>query len=287
MLERILQLFVSGLLQGSLYAIMACGLSLIFGVAGVPDFSYGILVILGAYIAYWIFTVFAINAYLAIVVATVLMAFVALVLHKLYFRKLETSVQLNQLIVTFAVALVLENLIIYTWTADFRAIYLPISSYEMFGAMVPTTRLMVLLASATTAVAAYVFLKATYLGKAIRAVSQDKEAATLMGINSSSIFMLTYVVGIGIAGEGGGLLATIMPFSPGYYTLFLIKSFCIVVLGGAGSIIGTYIGGIMLGLAESLSNLLLPPVWMEGVSLFVFLIVLVLRPSGLFRGKLI
>jgi len=279
------QAVINGLLVGSLYSVMAIGLTIIFGVMRVINMAHGEFIMLGMYLAYWLHTAFAATQGEALVlVLPVFMALGVTLQRGVVERVARQGGEMGTLLVTAGLSLVLANTAQLLWTADFRA--LP-SSYttrlvQYFGlsvnaVLVQTFGVAVLLTAAT-----YAFLVWTDSGRAIRATSQDPMAAALMGVDVGRIKLVAFGVGTVLAAMAGALLTPIFYVYPYVGRVFIVKSFVVVVLGGMGSVLGATVGGIILGLVEAVGSLFISSGYREALGLVIFLLVLVFRPTGLF-----
>ncbi len=290
-LEPIVQNLVFGLFVGGLYGIAGVGLSLVFGVQKVLNVAHGSLVMLGGYASFWIFTWYGIDPFLSILIVGPLFFFIGIALHLGLFRFVtrlgEEEKIKNSLLISFGLTLVLENLAIRLWTADERAIT---TSYAgdgvtIAGIVFPYTRVASLLVALLAIVLLHAFLSRTFVGKAIRATSEDWEAASLMGINVQRTYVVAFGIGTALAGIAGTLVSISYTIAPGIGLAWTLKALVVVVLAGMGSIIGAFGAGILLGVAEALSVYIFGASYREVVGLVLFVLVLLLRPQGLFGRR--
>lgn len=290
MLELMAQNLVFGILVGALYGLAAVGLSLVFGVLKFLNVAHGELLMLGGYASFWIFALYGVDPFLALPLTMLFLLVIGIVLYQVLFVrmvKLTEAIKIkNTLLIGFGLSLVLQNLALRLWTADERGITTSYSGWALsyFGVRFPVVRVAGLVIAFVSLLALHLFLQRTYSGKAIRATVEDWEAATLMGINIHKIYLLSFVLGSMLAGVAGTLVSVGYSINPAMGLHWTLKALIVVVLGGLGSIMGTFVGGLVLGVAESGSAFLIGGTYREIVSLFIFVLVLILRPQGLF-GK--
>jgi branched-chain amino acid transport system permease protein len=287
-LEPVIQNLVFGLFVGALYGIAAVGLSLVFGVQKVLNVAHGSLIMLGGYASFWIFTWYGIDPFISIVLTVPMLFAFGLALYLGLFRFVtrlgEEERIKNSLLISFGLTLVLENVAIRLWTADERAVT---TSYAGDGLTIegiafPYTRVASLIVAAVGVFLLHTFLTRTFAGKAIRATSEDWEAASLMGINVQRTYMVAFALGTAMAGIAGALVSVSYLVAPGIGLAWTLKALVVVVLAGMGSILGAFAAGILLGLVEALSIYVVGASYREVVGLLLFVLVLLLRPQGLF-----
>jgi branched-chain amino acid transport system permease protein len=282
----IIQTTVNGILIGGIYALVAVGFSLIWGVANIINLTHGILVLLGAYIAFWFFTIYNIDPFLSLPFATIVLFFFGFLIQKYLLNYVVRAGAFMTLILTFGLARIFENIMIILWTGDWRTINTAYSGIgvSVGGISIPYSRIIVFFVAFIFCIALSFFLKRTRIGMAIRAVTFSSEGAQIVGINIGRIYAITFAISAALAGAAGVLISTIYSFSPFLGMPYLNWSFVIVVLAGLGSIYGAIIGGILLGLIESYTVLLIGPGYQIAVGFIVLILVLVFKPRGLF-GK--
>jgi branched-chain amino acid transport system permease protein len=275
---------IMGILLGGLYSVIALGLSLVFGVMRLINVAHGDLVILGSYFAYTVMTTLGIDPILSLVLGMPVLFLIGFVIQKyLMARAFGISME-APLIIAFGISLVLENFCQIVWTPLSRGLT---TSYTLAGfslgeAYVPLVYLLDFIAALVVMILLREFLGRTYLGRAITAASQDRRASQLMGINTARIYALTFGIAAAISAVAGVFLGLTFPFTPLSGIAFLIIAFGVVILGGLGSIIGTFIGGIILGLAQTLGGYFFGP---GAQMIFIYVMVLVIlavRPQGIF-----
>ena len=290
-LEPIAQNLVYGLFVGGLYGMAAVGLSLVFGVLKVLNVSHGELLMLGGYVSFTLFDAYGVDPFLSIAIAAPLLFLVGLGLHGGLFRwvmRLHEEAKIkNSLLIGFGLALVLENLALRVWTADERAITTGYSGegVTLAGIVFPYTRMSGLVVAFMAVMLLHLFLTRTYAGRAIRATSEDWEAASLMGINVQRTYVVAFAIGTALAGVAGTLVSLGYTIAPSIGLAWTLKALVVVVLAGLGSIFGAFAAGILLGEAEATSIYVFGASYREVVGLVLFIIVLLLRPQGLFGRR--
>ncbi|MGI4951246.1 MAG: branched-chain amino acid ABC transporter permease [Janthinobacterium lividum] len=272
-----------GVLLGGIYALVSVGLNLIFGVIRVVNFAQGEFVMLGMYGTYAAYSVLHLDPYLALVVVLPALFLLGAVVQRVILAPLRTEPSM-QIFATFGLLMLLENLVLAGTRGTAYSVSTPMSqaSIGIAGVQVGVVRLIALAAATAVAVGLGAFLKRSMLGRAIRAVAQDRNAARLMGVNVDRIYMLTFGIGAALAGLAGCLLTPIYSLSPQIGTSFILPAFAVVVLGGLGSVLGAYVGGFIVGLTEAFAGYYLDPALKYAVLFAVFIAVLIIRPAGLF-----
>lgn len=281
----VVQLFVNGILFGTMYGIAAIGLSLIFGTMRIIFLAQGTMIIFMAYVVYWIFTLLGIDPYLSLVLVLPISLFLGIGLYHALFREATALEDKNiSLLIAVGLMFLLENLMTVLWTANpktIQTIYTSLS-FRPMGLNISFTRLMGLSMALLATAGVVLFLKKTLMGMAVRAASENIISATLMGISPHRVNAVAFAIGIGLAGIAGVGLATIYPFDPYYGFIFALKAMISLAIGGIGSVIGALLGGILLGLLESLASFFFTGGWSDAISYAAFLIVLMFKPEGLF-----
>lgn len=283
---------LNGILMGSIYGLTAMGLTLIFGVLKVINFAQGAFLMLGLFSTYWFVKLIGANVYLSLIFVIPFTYFIGYYTQKVFIKPVFESEKdvrepIGVIIVTTGIWYMMDNLALMLFGAKYRTISTPSLSHvvSFFGFYAPLSKIIGFAVSMTVAVALFWFLQYSKMGKAIRATSQDREAASLMGINQYKIYNVTFGIGTAICGIAGTIL---LPFYYVYPTVGLhldVLDFVIVVLGGLGSIPGALIGGLIIGLIESVGAQFISSSWTMGVIYLIFLIVLFVKPSGLFGVK--
>jgi branched-chain amino acid transport system permease protein len=276
---------VSGLLMGGVYASVAIGLTLIFGVMSIINFAHGSFMMLGMYVAYWLFTGLGLNPYISLVPSFLILFFLGAVIHK--FIIIHSSDAQNILLITLGIALFLDNFAAFLWTPDYRSIEIPTLAKSLFIGYLAISipRLIAFIFAILLTIGLYIFLKTTTTGKSIRAISDNIEGARSVGINIKKISLISFGIGAGCVGAAGAVITPFYSISPSVGLVFVIFAFVVVVLGGMGNFWGTFLGGLIVGLGESLGATYLPGSLQQFFIYFVFILILLFRPQGILGGK--
>jgi branched-chain amino acid transport system permease protein len=277
---------LSGVLLGALYGLMSYGLGLIYGVMKIVNLAHGAMLTMGAYGTLWLFTSYRVDPLLSIVFVAAGAFALGVILETGLVRRIRQGPAISSLLLLFGVWLVAKNALYLLFGGDDQSI---LTSYTFervdLGIPVSLTRLIVFGISLICFGGLELLLHRSYPGRAIRAVSQDREAAALAGIDVDRVSALTFGLGSALAAVAGSLMALIYSFNPEFGGSFLLKSFCVVVLGGLESTVGILLGGFVLGLAESLSVTVLPASFQDLVSFVLLVTILVVRPPGSARAR--
>ncbi len=279
------QVVISGLLAGALYAMVALGLGLIFGVMRVLNVAHGPLLMLGAYTTFWLFQSFGLNPYLSLLVSMPLLFLVGLALQRFLVQRVVDAPELSSLLLTFGVSIALVNLAQLAFTSDLRSVESLTGSFLLGPFAFSKSRLAACGFAIAITAGAFVFLKQTRLGKAIRAVSQSREVAQVCGIDVQRIHMIAFGIGSALAAAGGSLVSVMVAIQPEMGQVYTFKSFLVIVLGGAGNYPGALLGGVLLGLVEQLASLYLTTQVNEAVAYVLLVLALLIWPTGLLKGR--
>lgn len=285
-MELFLQTLIYGLLIGGLYAVIGIGMTLIMGVLGIINLAHGQVMMVGMYLAWVFWTFMGVDPYLSLFLAVPLVFLLGLFLSKYLLHPLiekESILPENQVLMTVGIGMVLVELARYLFTSDYRSIKTSYSSKTIalgnISLSFPLVIAFVIAISLTLGL--FWLLMKTDLGRSIRATAQDRDAATLMGISSKKITILTYGIGSGLVGAAGILLLPMYYLYPDVGPIFTVKAFVITILGGLGSPIGAIAGGIVLGIAETFGATYISMGYRDAIGLVIFLLVLVFLPGGL------
>jgi branched-chain amino acid transport system permease protein len=279
----LLQSILSGVLIGGVYALIGIGLTLIFGVMRVINFAQGDLVMVGMYCTFWVFVLLGIDPFLSVVITMPVLFLLGALLQRTLINRVLDALPQNQILLTIGIGLVLSNVAMLVFTSDYRILSTSYSSssVKFAGIFLSTPLLYCFLITAVITVVLYWFLVKTDIGHAIRATAQDRDAAQLMGVNVRQMGILAFGLGSALAGAAGALVAPTYYIYPQVGGAFTLKAFVVVVLGGMGSIIGATLGGVLIGMAESVSGTYIGSGWKDLCVYVIFLLVLLLKPSGL------
>jgi branched-chain amino acid transport system permease protein len=275
----------TGILLGGTYALVALGLNLVFGVVQVVNFAHGEFVMLGMYSAYLAKTQWGIDPYLSVFVIAPIAFVLGAVVQKLLIEPLLDQ-PMMQVFATFGLVILFQNIVLALSSGVPRSVRTASSSSTIdIGVIISVPRLIVLAVATVLAVGLVVLLKRTIFGTAIRAVSQDRATARLMGINVSRTYVVVFGLSIALAAVAGALLSPVYTATPSIGFSFILPAFAVVVLGGLGSVPGAYVGGMIVGLVEAFAGYYLDSSLKQAVWFALFFVVLVVKPSGLMGGR--
>ncbi|SRR5437667_8328753 len=283
-MESFVQSVVSGVLTGSLYAMIAVGLTIVFGVMRIINLAHGEMVMLGMFGAYWSYTLWGIDPFLSIVIWTPLMFAGGMLVQRFLLQEVIPKGELNTLLYTAGLSLLIANLALFLWTGDYRTLNLDYASMPArpLGIAVPIPLAIAFAMAIAITTALYLLLSRTDVGRAMRATAQNAQSAALMGVDVRVINMITFGLGTALAAAAGVLLVPSLYLYPTVGEILIVKCFVIVVLGGLGSVPGAIAGGVLLGVVESLGAVYVSVAYKDAIGFVLFLLVLLLRPAGLF-----
>jgi len=286
MIVTFLDIVIAGLLMGGIYALIAVGLSLQYGVARVLNISHGEFIMIGAFGTWMLYEMVGINPLITLAMCGPVLFLMGFFLHKTLFRSLRASsasadiFEGRSLLASFGLIFIIQNIAILTWGADIKSYSYLNYGVNLGGAVFAANRLVTLLFAVVISAAFYLFLARTRLGKAIRAAAQDPRTAGLMGVNINKVLALCFGFGALMAGFAGGLLSMCYPITATMGMEYTIIAIIVVVLGGLGSIVGSFIGGFLLGIIGSIVTYIEPGLAL--VSYYViFIVLLLVRPTGI------
>jgi branched-chain amino acid transport system permease protein len=272
---------------GAIYALVALGLTLIYGVLHIINFAHGAMLMLAMYMAYFLFKILNIDPYVAILIVTPISFVFGYTIYRWGIGKLSGGRDQNILLITLGLSIILENSALVFFTGDQQTISLPYS-YEAFDLgflYLSYPKVISFVASLVSCLLLWMLMTFTDLGKAIRAVAKQREGARLVGIDVEHVFAITFGIGVACLGAAGCMLLPIFYVDPYTGNIFVIVSFTIVVLGGMGSIVGALLGGFIIGITESVGGLILgESLGQVGISL-IFILILIFKPTGIFGSK--
>jgi branched-chain amino acid transport system permease protein len=282
-LDILLQTLASGVLIGLIYALVAVGLTMIFGVMDIVNFSHGEFLMLGMYSAFWMYALYAFDPIWSLPITAIGLFIVGAAIYKLIIKRIIGASGLSQIFATFGLMILLRGIAQFFWKPDFRMIdKSSVSGHVSFaGIQLGLPQVVAGVGAVLTTLAVYFFLTRTRAGSALEATAADREAAQLMGIDSQRMFTMAWGLGAGCAGIAGALLATFFPIFPEVGANFILIAFVVVNLGGFGSVAGAFWAGIIVGVVEVMGGLLLGPQFKTAIVLVLFLAMLVWRPQGL------
>jgi branched-chain amino acid transport system permease protein len=277
------QVLVNGLLLGGLYGIMALGMSLIWGVMNIVNIAHGALIMLGAYLTFWSFTLLGWDPFVSLPVTIVAMFVYGYLLQRYVLNLIVRAQLFLTLLITFGIEVVMVNLARIAWSSDLRQVTpaYGATNFAVGGITVPYVRLWVFITTVILSVLFLLLLERTKLGRAIRATSEELRAARLTGIPVAHIYAVTFGLGAALAGAAGGLWGMLFPITPIMGGALTLKSFVVAVLGGLGTMMGAIVGGLVLGVTESFTSTYLGPTYPNAVSFGLLVLILIFRPTGL------
>lgn len=288
MLDLLLQGTANGLVTGAVFAVIAVGLTLVFGVMRIVNFAHGEFLMIAMYITYLMATFGKLNPYLAILVSVPLLFLLGAGMFGLLIRPLLAAPEISQLLMTMGVSILLQNVALLIFKGDPLSVIVPWSSasVRLGPVSVAVTRLVAAAASLVVVFGIYWLLKTTDLGRMLRAAAQNRDAAQLMGINVTRMYMLALAIGVSCLGVVGPVLVPWAYVSPDVGAVFTLTAFVTVVLGGMGSVSGAFFGGLILGVVSSVGQMFMPGTYGLIPQYLVFILLLLFRPEGLFSGRI-
>jgi branched-chain amino acid transport system permease protein len=281
------QLLVSTVLLGGVYALIAVGLTLIFGVMRVVNFAHGEFLMLGMYLAFWGFSLAGVDPYALLVLSLPLSLAVGWISYRLIMRPVIHASHNVQIFTTVGLSVALQNLALVLWTGDFRFVRTSYyaSVIRVGDAAFNVSQLAAFLVSLALTAVLFAFMRWSYTGKVMRATAQDRQAASLVGVDTDRVYALTWAIGIACVGAAGILLAPIYPVYPTAGLQFVLIAYVVVVLGGLGDMGGALVGGLIVAAVEVIGSYVVGTAWKEVLYLLLFIAILVLRPAGLFGQR--
>ncbi len=282
----LMQAIISGILVGGVYALIGVGLTIIFGVMRVINFAHGDLMMVGMYLTYFLFTQLGIDPFVSVIITIPTMFIFGGIIQKLFINRIIGSLPQNQILLTIGLGLIMSNSAMLAFTSDYKILTTSYSSssFNIMGISISQPLALSFLITAVITLLLYWFFMKTDTGQAIRATAQDREAAQLMGINVKRMSIIAFGLGASLAGTAGALISPTYYIFPQVGSAFTLKAFVITVLGGMGSIVGATLGGIIIGVVESVGAVTISSDWKDVLVFSIFLLVLLIKPAGL-MGK--
>jgi len=284
----IISTLIWGVAVGCIYMLLASGLNIIFGVMKLVNFAHGQFLMIGAYLTWTITVAAGLNAYLAIIVSMAIVAVLGVAVERLTFRKVLGTEKLNEIFVSLGLIYIFENAALLIWGDQSQQIISPFAGLSlnlMSSVSITYDRIIAVFVVAAVLVGFGLLLWKTKIGLAMRATSQINRTAMLMGINVERIYIISFGLGSALAAAAGGLYGIIFTFNSQTGAMPTIVAFAIIILGGLGSIRGAIVGGLLYGITERMANLFFGDVWSSAVAFILLIVVLILRPNGLFGQK--
>jgi branched-chain amino acid transport system permease protein len=288
---RLLQILFAGLIIGGIYALIAVGLNLIYGTMRLLNIAHGEIIMLGAYITFWLYTLYGVSPLVSMLIVFVCSAVIGLIICRFIFLPaIKTSksivvLESNSLLIFFGLSIIFSNLASLLWTADIRGYSYMTKVVTVVGVPLMYNRLMAFGISLFVCLVCYFIIQKTMLGKAIRALIQDREASQIVGINTNLIYFVSFCVAFGITGLAGCLLSMFYEITPFMGMPYTIIAFIVIVLGGLGNIFGSLLAGFLLGLFETIGVSITSPGLRPILSYSLFILVILIRPQGIFSRK--
>ena len=281
-MDQILNVLIFGLLLGGIYGLVSIGLNLIFGVVRIVNFAQGELVMFGMYGCYYAYAHLGVSPYLSVFVVAPLVGLLGMAIQRLVIQPLHNESNM-QIFATFGLLMLFQNIMLAISGGQAYSIGGQVGTgvLAVGDTRISVARLITFATATLITIGLHLFLRRTITGKSIRAVTQDKRAARVMGINVERTFLLTFGVGAALAGVAGAMLTPIYSITPAVGGNFILAAFAVVVLGGLGSVWGAYLGGLIVGVVEAFAGYYIDPALKNAVWFVIFLIVLIVRPAGL------
>lgn len=284
----LLQTIISGLLLGGIYSLISMGLNLILGVVRIINFAHGEFLMIAMYLSFLFYSTMGLDPYVSAILVIVCLFILGVIMQRFMIQPILDTPASTKIFATLGLSIALQNLALMLMSANHFSVH---TSYQssvltLNGLAISVPRFIAFIVAILVATLLYFFLQKTITGKAIRAVAMQRQAAYLMGINVKKIYLLAFGIGSGLVGLAGAMLMPIYSIYPTIGTSFVLIAFVVVVLGGMGSMFGAFFGGLIIGVVEALSGVLLSTGLQQAVYFVIFILVLLLRPSGIFSlGK--
>jgi branched-chain amino acid transport system permease protein len=282
----VVELLILGVLYGLLYGVLALGLTLVWGVMKVVNIAHGDFVMIGAYTSYWLYVLAGLNPIVSLLLTIPLGFGLGGLTYLVLIRRVQNAPELMSLLLTFGLSTLIGGLLLFLYSPTQRSIPFFVSGFQILGTSIPGNVSIAAVYSVGVAVALWLFVTKTFWGKAIRAVVQDRRSALLVGINPDTVGLLSFAIGIAIASSVGSLVLLLQSVTPESAGAFTLIAFVIVVLGGLGSPPGALVGGVVIGVVDSLSSLWLNAALTPAIGFIILLVVLVVRPRGIMGSRL-
>jgi branched-chain amino acid transport system permease protein len=283
----LLQIIITGILLGGIYAVISIGLSLIFGVMRVINFAHGEFLMLGMYGSFWAFQLFDIHPYISIFIVAPFSFLIGVLIYKALVHPAMKRGTIVVVLGTVGLSVVLQNLALFLWKSDFRTIDISIatSHIKLGSVFIPLASLVAFLTATIVTIILWMFLTKTHMGRAIRSTAQDKPTSMLMGINVEKTFLVTFGLGSALVAVGATLISPIFAVFPSIGVNMVLICFVIVVLGGLGSIPGAWLGGIIIGLIDALAGFYFSSEIKQIIFFLLFIGIMIFKPAGLLGVK--
>ena len=282
-MTHFIEILIRGLMLGSVYALVGMGLTLVWGVVGIVNIAHGEFVMLGAYFTFWAFSLLHLNPLLSVALSIPVFFYGGMLIHKRITERLIKEQELSALILTFGMSILIWNLAQFFWTNTYRSVSYLTGNFPVMGIVLARSKTVSFALAVGITAILFLFLKYSKLGKGIRATSQNSEVALVCGINTVKMRAITFGMGIALGGAAGAIVSLQWVIFPQMGGTYISKAFAIVVLGGLGNIQGALVGGLIIGVLESLVTQYLSAKMAQIIPSLTILIILLLRPTGLFK----
>jgi len=282
-----LQALINGILMGGVYAVMALGLSLIFGVLNIINLAHGNLMVIGMYLSYLLFVLLGIDPYLSLIAIASFLFLIGYMIQRLILNPILDAPEEMSVLITLGLGMIIQNVLLMAFGPDYFTVdtSYKLNSLMLMGLTIDVTKTFAFGASLIMTAVFFSFLQWTELGRAIRAASNNREAAMLAGINVKKIYCIAFAIGTATVAAAGSCVSTFIPTSQGAGILFTMTSFVVVIIGGVGNYLGALAGGFLIGIVEELGAVLLSGSMKQVVSFGLLIIILLLKPEGLLGRK--
>lgn len=282
-MEILIQQLFNGITIGSVYSLVALGLTLVYGILHIPNFAHGAMYMVGGYITLTMMVYIGFRYWVSIVVSLLVVGLLSILVERLVFHPLRNTISINSMVAAIGIMLFLEAFAQLVWGPDFRQMPTPyLDVIHVFGVTLTVQRLLIIIAAVAVMILLNLFLKKTFIGRTIVAMSQNREGAFLVGINANKVAMITFFIAGALAAIAASLTSPINLVFPGMGHLVLLKAFVIIIIGGMGSIPGAIIGGYILGFAESIGATYISSDYKDIIAFVLLIIILSIKPNGLF-----
>jgi branched-chain amino acid transport system permease protein len=285
-MELLIQQLLNGLTIGSVYSLVALGLTLVYGILHIPNFAHGALYMMGGYVTLTMMNQAGLPYWLAIIISMIAIGLLGVLMERLVFYPLRDAPPLHDKIAAIGILLFLEAFAQFVWGADYQTMSTPYGNViNVLGLTLTMQRVLIIVSTIVIMVLLYFFLKKTFIGASIIAMSQNREGANLVGINTNKVAMMTFMISGSLAALAASLASPINLVFPGMGHLVILKAFVIIILGGMGSIPGAIIGGYILGFSESLGATYISNDYKDIIAFVILVIILTVKPTGLFAKE--
>ncbi|MED4971398.1 branched-chain amino acid ABC transporter permease [Geobacillus sp. NFOSA3] len=285
-MELLIQQLLNGLTVGSVYSLVALGLTLVYGILHIPNFAHGALYMMGGYVTLTMMNQAGLPYWLSIIISMIAIGLLGVLMERLVFYPLRDAPPLHDKIAAIGILLFLEAFAQFVWGADYQTMSTPYGNViNVLGLTLTMQRVLIIVSTIVIMFLLYFFLKKTFIGASIIAMSQNREGANLVGINTNKVAMMTFMISGSLAALAASLASPINLVFPGMGHLVILKAFVIIILGGMGSIPGAIIGGYILGFSESLGATYISNDYKDIIAFVILVIILTVKPTGLFAKE--